>query len=346
MMASKKSGNPHKALIGIIGPRGLIGQEFLSILERRRFSGDAVLVSTQPKGRGRVKFRGASRRVLGWEEFLSNPQPLDVLVCLAETPWSKRHLDKFFGCSGAIIDESNAFRMNPDVPLVIPEINGALIEKPPKLIASPNCTTVIAAMALAPILKQWSPRRLVIASYQAASGAGREALERFEKESKDFAAGKTIYSAKFSAVLAGNVIPQIGVLGGEGFTEEEGKVIAETRKIFDTADLPISATCVRVPVRRGHSVALWLELERPINEGLLPELYTQFEGVSLTPTYPMPAYCAGKEGVFVGRLRRDPVWPNGVSLWACGDNLIKGGAQNVWQIVDKVLSGGKNNGSI
>ncbi|MBI2070713.1 MAG: aspartate-semialdehyde dehydrogenase [Elusimicrobia bacterium] len=339
MAATKKpAANPNPRL-GIIGPRGLVGEELLALLAKKRWATDLTLISTDPKGTGRVRFRNGSLPVRGFSDFLNNKRrEFDCLISLAETDWSRGHLKKFFGTSAVIIDESAAFRLNPDVPLIVPEINGNNIKgNPPKLIASPNCTTVVLVMALAPLAK-YGLRRVVAASYQAASGAGRRARDGFLQEAKTMGNGRIKTSGFFPRPLAGNVIPQIGSFTESGFTEEEDKVIAETRKILGLADLPLSATCVRVPVLRGHSLAVWAELEKPLPQGALTDCYNGFPGVAVSGSYPTPVETAGQLGVAVGRLRRDPVWPNGLSLWCSGDNLLKGAAENVLGIADLFLN--------
>ncbi|MBI4667569.1 MAG: aspartate-semialdehyde dehydrogenase [Elusimicrobia bacterium] len=257
----------------------------------------------------------------------------------AETGWSRNNLKKFFGKSSLIIDESAAFRLNHDVPLVVAEINGSLVkENPPKLIASPNCTTAVLVMALAPLLKHSPIKRAVAASYQAASGAGRTARDGFLKEIETMAKGKTRACGEFPYALAGNIFPQIGRFLESGFTEEEEKVMAETKKILEAPDLAVSATCVRVPVLRGHCLAVWVELEKPLPSGNLAGLYQNFPGITLKEPGAAPLEIAGQGGVSIGRLRRDPLWPNGLSLWVAGDNLLKGAAQNVLQIADLLMT--------
>ncbi|MBI4064185.1 MAG: aspartate-semialdehyde dehydrogenase [Elusimicrobia bacterium] len=334
--------------VGVIGPRGLVGEELLRLLEKKKWVDQLTLISTESGVSGKIKFRGAGVPLLGWAKFLAPKRSaLNILISLADAGWSKQYLKRFFGASQFIIDESSAFRMNPDVPLIIPEINGSLIrENPPKLVASPNCTTVVLALAVAPFLKHSPIRRIVTASYQAASGAGRDARDGFVKELKFLASGKLKSSRAFAQILAGNVLPQIGSFSESGFSEEEEKVAAETRKILGLSDMPISATCVRVPVLRGHSLAVWVELEKPLPAaGSLTGVYEGFPGVHFSDSsYPTPLTVDSKPGVYVGRVRRDPVWPNGISLWASGDNLLKGAAQNVLDIADLVTSA--SNGSL
>lgn len=203
--------------------------------------------------------------------------------------------------------------------------------------ASPNCTTVVLAMAVAPLAKFSPLVRIIAASYQAASGAGRAGIEALNQENRSLTNGKPKKSGVFPRPLAGNLFPQIGAFGEDGFSEEESKVIQETRKILNRLDLPISATCVRVPVVRGHSLAVWVELERSAVNIDLPSYYKEFPGVILSSSYPTPLDMAGKTGVAVGRLKPDPALKHGVSLWACGDNLIKGAAENVVEIAELLM---------
>lgn len=336
-MASSKT-SPHSPKIGILGPRGLVGEELLKFLTKKRWSENLTLISTQAKASGKIPFQGRQLALVGFSNILAKQEPFDLLISLAETDWSKQNLKKFFGMGRWIIDESSAFRLSPDVPLIIPEINGSLLnENPPKLMASPNCTTVVLAMAVAPLAKFSPLVRIIAASYQAASGAGRAGIEALNQENRSLTNGKPKKSGVFPRPLAGNLFPQIGAFGEDGFSEEESKVIQETRKILNRLDLPISATCVRVPVVRGHSLAVWVELERSAVNIDLPSYYKEFPGVILSSSYPTPLDMAGKTGVAVGRLKPDPALKHGVSLWACGDNLIKGAAENVVEIAELLM---------
>ena len=325
--------------IGLVGPRGLVGEEFLKLSKKKRWAKNLSLISTQPKAAQKMLCQGRLLPIAGYADVATRRERFDLLISLAEPDWSKQNLKKFFGLASWIIDESSAFRQSPDVPLIVPEINGDLLgANPPKLIASPNCTTVVLAMAVAPLTKFSPLVRILAASYQAASGAGRVATQGFQEELRALANGKIKKSGAFPHPLAGNLFPQIGAFGEDGFSDEETKVIKETRKIFNRLDLPISATCVRVPVFRGHSMAVWVELEKSIYNIDLNSFYKDFAGISLFQnSYPTPLSVTGKTGVAVGRLRPDPCLKNGVSLWASGDNLIKGAAENVLGIAELLL---------
>ncbi len=329
--------------LGILGPRGLVGEELLKLLETKKWANDVTLISTQTKVKGSVRFKGKTLALHSLDRIIKKKTHFDLVLSLAEPAWAKGNLKKVFSLTKFLVDESSAFRLNPDVPLIIPEINGnSLSGVPPKLIASPNCTTSVLAMAIYPVSRLSPLKRVIVASYQAASGGGRAAKDAFLKETKYFATHgiPPKKSEVFPQPLVGNVFPYIGELNASGFTEEEDKVIRETRKILGTLDLEISATCVRVPVVRSHSLAIWIETEKSLSLENLRQIYKKSPGIILKEPYPTPQDASGKLQVFVGRLRNDPVFINGISLWASGDNLIKGAALNVLQIAELLLPRG------
>lgn len=324
--------------IGVLGPRGLTGQELLRLLEKRSWAQSPVLISTQTNAPGSVLFRGKKIAVIAFPKFLAKPQTLRLLLSAAEASWAKLHLKKFFGAAEHIVDESSAFRMADDVPLIIPEINGGEISGgAPKLIASPNCTVAPLAMGAYPLSRLSPISRITVASYQSASGAGREGLEALSAETRALAKGKVKKSGTvFPHALADNLFPQIGSFTETGDTEEEKKTAAETRKIMSLNGVPVLATCVRVPVARVHSVAAWVELEQPVTLEAVLAQYRRSPGVQIRDPYPTPNMAYGKHETLVGRIR---VQEEGrvVSFWACTDNLLKGAATNVVQIADLLV---------
>lgn len=323
--------------LGVLGPRGLTGQELLRLLERRPWAQSPVLISTQTNAPGSVLFRGKNIAVIPFPKFLVKPQTLRLLLSAAEASWAKLHLKKFFGAAEHIVDESSAFRMANDVPLIIPEINGESLAQAPKLIASPNCTVAPLAMGAYPLSRLSPISRITVASYQSASGAGREGIEALSAETRALAKGRTKKSGTvFPHVLADNLFPQIGSFTENGDTEEEKKTAAETRKIMSLTGVPILATCVRVPVARVHSVAAWVELEQPVTLGAVLAEYRRSPGVLIRDPYPTPNMAYGKHETLIGRIR---VQDEGrvVSFWACADNLLKGAATNVVQIADLLV---------
>lgn len=332
--------------LGVIGARGLVGEEFLKLLAPFQAIQKPTFISTKAQGQGRLIFRNRSWRVFGFKEILAKKIPFDLIVSLAETDWALKHLNRFAEQTSCIIDESAAFRNEPNVPLLVPEINGRLLAQKNLLIASPNCTTVNLVLALAPIHGISRLRRVIMASYQSASGAGREALLHFVDEARRTTwlnGRKTQNRAAagahpgFGRILAGNVIAQIGAFDAQGWTQEEKKVALETKKILNCPDLTVSAICVRVPVLRAHCLAVWVETEKPVAIETLKKRYRHFPGTQWQKEPPTPLTASGKEPVFVGRLRRDPAFNCGLSFWVCGDNLLKGAALNVFQIMQLVL---------
>ncbi|MEK6544170.1 MAG: aspartate-semialdehyde dehydrogenase [Elusimicrobiota bacterium] len=321
--------------IGIIGARGMVGSELLKLWADYKDLPRPILLSTRPRHTSKLPFKGSSLTVLGFKDALDKRLRFDMLLSLAETDWSKRYLPLFFESAGMILDESAAYRMTSDVPLIIPEINGALLQQHPlRLIASPNCTTVNLAMALAPLAKLYTLRKVIVASYQSISGAGRSAHDDHLVATKKADVTKPLGMAPADArVLTGNLIPMIGTLGRDGFSEEETKVIQETRKILDLPDLAVSATCVRVPVARSHSLAVWVETLEMTDIKAIRESFRAFPGIELKEPYCTPRQAAYHHTLYVGRLRQDPLFDHGLSFWVTGDNLLKGAALNVLQIM-------------
>ena len=237
-----------------------------------------------------------------------------------------------------MIDNSSAFRMDDDVPLVVPEVNGAdALDAPRRIIANPNCTTIQMVVALAPIDRISKIKRVRVATYQAASGAGASAMDELVSQHADIAAGREPKVEKFVSQLAYNVIPHIDVFQDNDYTKEEMKMLFETRKIMHSPEISVSATCVRVPVLRAHSEAIWVETERPVSVAEAREAFALAEGVVLvddpaSKSYPMPLQAAGTDPVYVGRIRRDISDDCGLTFWTVSDQIRKGAALNAVQI--------------
>ena len=245
-----------------------------------------------------------------------------------------------------MIDNSSAFRMDEDVPLVVPEVNAEdALQAPRRIIANPNCTTIQMVVALKAIENLSHIRRVRVATYQSASGAGAQGMAELEEQHRDLAEGREPRSEKFAYQLAYNVIPHIDVFTENGYTKEETKMYHETRKIMHT-DAAVSATCVRVPVMRAHSESIWVETERPVSVEEARAAFAAAEGVVLMDepaekVYPMPLFIAGKEPVYVGRIRKDLTDPNSLTFWCVSDQIKKGAALNAVQIAEWLIRNGK-----
>ena len=241
-----------------------------------------------------------------------------------------------------MIDNSSAFRMDEQVPLVVPECNAAdALNHPKGIIANPNCTTIMMVVALAPIEALSHIRRIHVASYQSASGAGARAMAELQQQHRDIVEGNPVKVEKFAYQLAYNAIPQIDDFTDNGYTKEEMKMFNETRKILHS-DVACSAMCVRIPALRSHSEAVWVETENPLSVGQVRDAIASAPGVSLcdepaSKTYPMPLFTAGKDDIYVGRIRKDIANPNGMTFWLSGDQIRKGAALNAVQIAECIV---------
>ena len=272
---------------------------------------------------------------------------VDIAFTSAGAGTSREFADTITKYGALMIDNSSAFRMDEDVPLVVPEVNGDdAFNTPRNIIANPNCTTIQMVVALKPINDISKIRRVHVATYQAASGAGAAAMDELVAQYADIAQGKEPVVEKFAYQLAYNVIPHIDVFQENGYTKEEMKMFNETRKIMHEPELSVSAMCVRVPVMRVHSEAVWVETERPISPEEAREAFSKANGVVVVDNpsekqYPMPLFVAGKDPVYVGRIRKDLANENGLSFWVVGDQIKKGAALNAVQIAQYILSHNK-----
>ncbi|GIW72940.1 MAG: aspartate-semialdehyde dehydrogenase [Planctomycetota bacterium] len=329
--------------VGIVGATGAVGQELLRVLERRRFPVAELRLFASARSAGRrLGFAG--------EELVVEPlsaaalRGLELVLSSAGAEVARAVAPAAAAAGALVVDNSSAFRMEPAVPLVVPEINPEAARAHRGILANPNCTTIIALMAVAPLHREAALERMVVASYQAASGAGARALAELQAQLAAAVAGEPLPPpVVLPHPLAHNVIPQVDVFLEDGYTREEHKIARETRKILGLPELRVSATCVRVPVPRAHSVALHLEFREP----LLPEraraILAGAPGVELVDEpqagrYPMPRSASGCDLVQVGRIRADASHPRGLVLWAVGDQLLKGAALNAVQIAELVLA--------
>ena len=270
---------------------------------------------------------------------------VDIAFTSAGASISKEYAADITKYGAVMIDNSSAFRMDNDVPLVVPECNAAdALNRPRGIIANPNCTTIMMVVALQPLEKLSHIRRIHVASYQAASGAGAAAMAELEQQYREVLDGKPVTVNKFAYQLAYNVIPQIDVFTDNGYTKEEMKMFTETKKIMHS-DVNCSAMCVRVPSLRSHSESIWVETERPISVEEAREAFAKGEGLQLmddpaNKVYPMPLFLAGKDDVYVGRIRKDIANENGLTFWIVGDQIKKGAALNAVQIAEYLLKVG------
>ena len=330
--------------IAIVGASGAVGQEFLRVLDEQNFPIDDLLLFGSKRSAGRkYAFRGKEYTV---RELCHNDdfKGVDIAFTSAGAGTSKEFAETITKFGAIMIDNSSAFRMDSDVPLVVPEVNGDdAFNAPRNIIANPNCTTIQMVVALKPINDLSPISRVHVATYQAASGAGAAAMDELVKQYSDLAAGKEPTVEKFAYQLAYNVIPHIDVFQDNGYTKEEMKMYNETKKIMHAPKLDVSAMCVRVPVMRAHSEAIWVETERPVSVEEARKAFGRAEGLVVVDNpaekeYPMPLFTADKDPVYVGRIRQDLTNPKGLSFWIVGDQIKKGAALNAVQIAQYMLA--------
>lgn len=331
--------------VAIVGVSGAVGQEFLRVLDEQDFPLDELVLFGSERSAGRkYTWRGKEYTVQLLREEPDDFKGVDFAFTSAGAGVSKKFAPVITAHGAVMIDNSSAFRMDADVPLVVPEVNGDdAFNAPRGIIANPNCTTIIMVVALKPIMDLSPIRRVHVATYQAASGAGASAMDELVKQYAELAEGKEPTVEKFAYQLAYNLIPHIDVFTDNDYTKEEMKMFNETRKIMHAPGLSVSATCVRVPVVRAHSEAVWVETERPLEIGEVRDAFAKAEGLVVVDDpaakkYPMPLDAAGTDPVYVGRLRKDLANPNGVTFWLVGDQIKKGAALNAVQIAQYMLS--------
>lgn len=330
--------------IAIVGASGAVGQEFLRVLAQRNFPIDSLRLFGSERSAGRkVDFKGKEIEI----ELLSDDSDfsgVDIAFTSAGAGTSKKFADVITRHGTVMIDNSSAFRMDPDVPLVVPEVNGedALV-RPRNIIGNPNCTTIQMVVAIAPINRLSPIRRVHVATYQSASGAGATAMDELVKQTEQLARGEEPTVEKFPFQLAFNLIPQVDVFMENDYTKEEMKMFNETRKILHSDDIKVSATCVRVPVLRAHSEAIWIETERSLEISEVRKALEEAEGVVVMDdpekqVYPMPLKLQGSDPVYVGRIRKDISDDKGISLWTVADQIRKGAALNAVQIAEWLIA--------
>jgi len=324
--------------VAVVGATGAVGAEMLRVMERRNFPVASLRLLASPRSAGTtLKFRNQEILVepLGVNSF----EGIDVALFSAGGGISKDYAPVAVKSGAIVVDNSSAFRMQENVPLVVPEINGGDVAHHKGIIANPNCTTAVTLMALYPLHQKFRVKRIFASSYQAVSGAGARAIEELKGQVKAVAGGQAIQHEIFPHQIAFNVIPQVDSFLETGYTKEEMKMQNEGRRIMHLPTFKASVTCVRVPVYRAHSVAVSAEFEKPLTVSEAREAIAAFSGVQVRDettagVYPMPLEAAGQDDCFVGRLRLDCALENGLAFWVCGDQLLKGAALNAVQIAE------------
>ena len=331
--------------VAIVGVSGAVGQEFLRVLSERSLKIDRLELFASERSAGKqITFRGKEytiRQLQHGDDF----RDIDVAFVSAGGSVSLEYAETITKHGAVMIDNSSAFRMYSDVPLVVPEVNATdALVRPRGIIANPNCTTIQMVVALN-VIHQLSPiQRVHVATYQAASGAGARGMAELDEQIRAIGRGEEPEVKKFAYQLAYNLIPQIDVFADGDYTKEELKMYHETRKIMHS-DLQVSATCVRVPVTRAHSEAIWVETTEPLELDAVREAFRKAPGIVLQDdpedqVYPMPLFIAEKDPVYVGRLRRDLSSPKGITFWCVSDQIKKGAALNAVQIAEYLVAQG------
>lgn len=329
--------------LAVVGATGVVGREFLNLVGQRSLPTRRItLLATERSAGLRLRVGDADLTV----ESLSTDRlnGVSVAVFCADAKISREYAPVVVRAGGVVVDNSSAFRMSLDVPLIVPEVNIEDMAGHRGIIANPNCTTIIMLMAVAPIHRAFPVKRIVVSTYQAASGAGRPAMEELEQQSRDHLAGRAMRSSVFPHPIAFNLFAHDSSVNENGYNEEERKVIAETRKILHEPDLAITATCVRVPVLRAHSESINLSFRDPIALDEIRDILASTPGLKVVDDrershFPMPIEATGCDDVLVGRIRADVSQPDGLGLdlFVCGDQLRKGAALNAIQIVESLI---------
>ena len=324
--------------VALVGATGAVGRIMLQQLAQRKFPAKSYKFLASARSAGKpIEFLGQTHTIeeLRPEAF----QGCDLVIASTPDDVAAKYLPAAVDAGATVIDESGYWRMKPEVALVIPEVNPEAALAAKGIIASPNCSTTQMVVALKPLHDAARLRRVIVSSYQAVSGVGLQGTVDLLGGSKAHLAGDSFEYTAFAHPIAFNAIPQIGSFKEEGYTSEELKMVYETRKIMGIPDLPVSPTCVRIPVANCHSETITVETERPVSPAEARELFAAFPGIIVVDDpakgrYPMPSDCTGRDEVFVGRIRRDLSHPNGLSFWCVSDNLRKGAATNAIQIAE------------
>ena len=324
--------------VAIVGATGLVGTRMIQVLEERQFPVDEFIPVASERSVGKtVVFRGQPYTVVSADEAIARRPALAIFSAGAA---ASRELAPRFAAAGCrVVDNSSCWRMDPDIKLVVPEINADVLTADDRIIANPNCSTIQMLLPLAPLHKAFTIQRVVVSTYQSITGTGQKAVVQMAAEREGKAWGE--YPAVYPYPIDGNILPHIDSFLENGYTKEEMKMVNETHKILDPA-IAVSATTVRVPVRGGHSESVNVEFEKPFGLEAVRRLLAETPGVIVQDdparnVYPMPLYAEGRDEVFVGRIRRDSTVPSGLNFWCVADNLRKGAATNAVQIAEVLL---------
>ncbi len=323
--------------LAVVGATGMVGNVMLKVLEERNFQITELLLVASEKSAGKkISFKGKDYKIIGLQDAVD--QKPDIAVFSAGGSISTDWAPKFAEVGTTVVDNSSAWRMDPEKKLIVPEINASELTREDKIIANPNCSTIQMVMALAPLHQKYTIKRLVISTYQSITGTGVKAVQQLENEYQ----GKKGEMA-YPYPIHRNALPHCDVFEENGYTKEEMKLVRETQKIFNDYTIAITATAVRIPVVGGHSESINIEFEKEFDIEDVRKLLHQTPGVTVkdnidTNTYPMPIYAEGKDEVFVGRIRRDESQENSLNMWVVSDNLRKGAATNTIQIAEYLVA--------
>ncbi len=331
--------------VAVVGATGAVGSTMLQVMGEREFAAREVVPLASERSAGRkVPFRGGQLEVRALTEDAIGG--FDIALFSAGGGVSREWAPRFRDAGCVVVDNSSAWRMEPDVPLVVAEINGDALERHEGIVANPNCSTMQMVMALKPILDAVGIERVIVSTYQSTSGTGQNAVRELRDQSEAVLGERAVQASVYPHQIAFNVIPQVETFkDGDDYTTEERKMMAETRKILGRDDIPISATCVRVPVHTGHAESVNVQTAEDLSPERCRELLDAFPGVVVVDEpgaghYPMPILAAGRDEVFVGRIRRDPSHERCLNLWIVGDNLRKGAATNAVQVAGLLVQRG------
>lgn len=327
--------------IAILGATGAVGQEMLKVMGERNFPfNELKLLASKNSAGEAVEFQGKKYII---EEATENSfKDIDIVLCAAENHISEFLTPAAVKSGAVVIDNSSAFRLNEEVPLIVPEVNGEDIINHKGIISNPNCSTIIALTALNELNKYAKIKRMIVSTYQAVSGAGINGIKELNQQIENLSKGNPIEIKTFQHQIAYNLIPQIGDFDENGYSQEEMKLQNEGRRIFHNPNLKVNCTCVRVPVYRSHSESITIETEKEITPEKARELLSTAEGVKLVDDlvnkqYPMPLDTTDQDLIFVGRIRKDITKENSLALWCCGDQVRKGAATNAVQIAELLI---------
>lgn len=322
--------------LAVVGATGMVGRVILKVLEERNFPVDELIPVASERSVGKkVEFNGKEFSIVSMETAIKMQPNIALFSAGGDT--SKQWAPEFAKVGTTVIDNSSAWRMNPEIPLVVPEINADILTPDHKIIANPNCSTIQLVMVLNPLNKRYDIKRVVVSTYQSVTGTGKEAVEQLEGEING-----SNPKMKYPYPIFKNALPHCDVFEEGGYTKEELKLTRETQKILDDRTIALTATAIRVPVQGGHSESVNVEFNQAFDESELRKILHETPGVVLqdnpeTNTYPMPIYAEGKDDVFVGRIRRDFSQDNTVNMWIVADNLRKGAATNAVQIAEYLV---------